>query len=164
MKKIYAILVSFMLIAVLSMIPTSYANETVTGSFTANGTLDVTVNETGPAFGTINVNENATVSLKVDNTGSVRATVTQDQATHDTGSLSIGTVGTLSEDEYSVEMSNDAGSSWTDIGQNDETPISSDLATSATQNYQLRVNVSSTLSTDSDANQFYANVTVAAFS
>ena len=153
-----------MLIAVLSMIPTSYADQTVTGEFTANGTLTVTVNNTSPNFDTINVNENATVSLEVNNTGSVRATVTQDQAEHHTGNLEIGTVGGLTEDQYSVEMSNDTGVSWTDIGQTVETSISDDLATGATQAYELRVNVSSTLTYQSDANQFYANVTVAAYS
>ena len=163
MKKIYAILISLVLISFVPVIPTVLASDvTVTGSFTATGTLDVDVNDSTPAFGTITAGNSATVELKVTNNGDVTADVTQTQASKDSGTLTIGTAGGLGADEYSVETwSNDGTSSWEDIGAGTAV-IADALAVSGEQNYTMRVTVSSEVGQASDANQFSADTSVAA--
>jgi len=163
MKKIYAILISLILISVVPILPTVLASDTtVTGSFTAEGLLDVDVNDSSPAFGTINAGNSATVELKVTNNGDVTADVTQTQASHDSGNLAIGTAGGLGADEYSVETwSSDGTSSWEDVGAGTAV-IADALAVSGEQNYTMKVTVSSEVGQASDANQFSADTSVAA--
>jgi len=52
----------------------------VTGTFTASGTLSISVNNTSPDFGTITPGENEVVWFNVSNIGDIPVTVTQKQA------------------------------------------------------------------------------------
>jgi hypothetical protein len=163
MKKIYAILISLALMSVIPIVPTVLASDTtVTGSFTASGTLDVDVNESAPAFGTINAGTSATAELKVTNNGDVTADVTQSIASHDSGNLAIGTADSLAADEYSVEIYSTGGtSSWEDVSAGTAI-IGTSLTVSGEQNYTMRVTVSSEVGQASDENQFSADTSISA--
>ena len=164
MKKIYAILISILLISFASVLPTVLASDTtVTGTFTAKGTLDVDVNESAAAFGDVNAGTSATFELKVTNNGDVTADVTQTQATSDSGNLEIGTAGALTADNYSVEFWSSGGTSaWYDAGANSDGVIADALTTTSEQNYTLKVTIDDEISYESDANQFSADTSVAA--
>jgi len=165
MKEKIMILLMISALVMLLATPFSIASDTaVTGTFTATGDLDVDVNDSSPAFGSIAVSNYSSVSMKVTNNGNVTADVTQDQAVQNTGVMSIGTNGSLSTDEYGVTMLPDGGG-WTDIGQNDDTEIVSSLAKDGTKDYTLRVYIGPSLTAESYADeQFSADVTVAASS
>ena len=162
MRKEKAIIVSLMVL-VCFLVPTVLGGETtVTGTFTATGTLSVSVNDTTPAFGSIEVSASSTVPMKVTNDGDVTADVTQDQAVVDGGnSMTIGTNGSLTIDQYAVMM-RPSGGGETDIGQNDNTLIADDLVKDGVGYYNLSVYIAATLSAESHADeQFSADITVA---
>ena len=140
------------------------SDTTVTGSFTATATLDVDVNRTGTVtFGSITVDSNAIAKLNVSNNGTVAADVTQDQAVKDSGSMTIGTNGSLAQDEYSVMMDTAGDSGWTDVGQADNTEIADGLTAGGGQNYNISVWIGPSLSAESHADeQFSIDITVAA--
>jgi len=165
MKEKIMILLMISALVMLLATPFSIASDTaVTGTFTATGDLDVDVNDSSPAFGSIAVSNYNSVLLKLTNNGTVTADVTQDQAVYDSGAMTIGTNGSLDVDEYSVMMIPDGGG-WTDIGQNDDTVIVEDLAKDGTKDYTLRVYIGPSLTAESHADeQFSADVTVAAAS
>ena len=166
MKKLYAAMLSLVLLtSIFGVYTVSSSDTTVTGSFTATGTLDVDVNNSSPTFGSISAGANQAQALEVQNNGDVTADVTQDDADHDSGNLAIGTAGSLGSNEYSVEFYSTGGTStWIDIETATDSVLANDLAPTSTQAYQLRVNVSSTLTYTSDANQFSVDITVAAAS
>lgn len=166
MKKINATILSLLLIvSIFGAYSVSSSDTTVTGSFTATGTLDVDVNTSTPNFGSIDAGVGQAQTLEVENNGNVTADVTQDDADHDSGNLAIGTPGSLGSNEYSVEFYSTGGTStWIDIETATDSVIASSLTPTSTQAYQLRVNISSVLTYDSDANQFSADISVAAAS
>jgi len=163
MKKIIVALISALILSAIPFVPMTFASDTsVTGSFTASGTLDVDVNESSPAFGTIEAGNSATAELEVTNNGDVAADVTQTQASSASGTLAIGTAGSLGADEYSVEIySSDGAGSFQDVGGGTAV-IADNLLPTNSQNYTMKVTVSSVLGQASDANTFYANTSVAA--
>jgi len=163
MKKITTIILALLMVSVIPLMPGIGASDTtVDGTFTATGTLDVDVNESAPAFGSIAAGGSATVELKVTNNGDVTADVTQTAASHDSGNLAIGTAGGLGSDEYGVETwSNGGTSSWQDISAGTAV-IADALTPTSEQNYTMRVSVSSTLTVTSDENTFSADTSVAA--
>ena len=162
MKKITTILVSLILVAFGTSSYVLASDTTVTGTFTAQGDLDVDVNDSSAAFGAISVGEFGVQYLSVTNNGNVTADVTQDQASYDSGSMSIGTNGSLNQDEYSVLMWNETGS-WNDVGSAGDVSIANGLEKDATQNYTLYVWVASTLGATEYADEtFSADLTVAA--
>jgi len=166
-NKLQVLVVAMVVFAfTLSMNPVvmcaNVGDETVEGSFTATGELNVSVNASTLAFGSISAGSSGTGELKVTNNGDVPADVTQDQVVHNgTGSMTVGTAGGLTDNEFSVEMwSNGGTSAWDDAGADGNGVIASDLAIGATeQNYTLKVTLDDTVPGESDANGFYANIT-----
>ena len=169
MKKIYAIAVSLLMLVFFIPCVLSDTTVTVTGTFTATGTLQIEVNNTSPDFGTISVSSSQTVDLQVSNTGSVAANVVQDQAVKASGSMTLSTDGTAdSQDEYVVEMLSSgtgASGSWENIGDTGTHVIVNSLAASSNQAYDLRVTIGPSLSAQQHSDeQFYANVTASSVS
>ena len=163
MKKILAVGISLLLLGCVFM-PNASA-ETVTGRFTATASLDVDVNNTSPAFGSIAVSSNKTVELHVENVGTVTASVTQDDADGNNENMTLAAISGLSNNEYGVAVSVDGGSQLVDIATADDTVISASLAKDATQNYNLTVFIGPSLSAESYVNEtFTANTIVAAIS
>jgi len=160
-NKIVVLLVVSAVFGMLAA-PIGFASDTtVTGTFTATASLDVDVNRSTAAFGTITVSDHFTVPFKLVNNGTVAADVTQDQAVKDSGDMTIGTNGSLAQDEYSVVMN--VSEVWTDIGQNDNTEIADGLAASGEKGYNITVYIGPSLSAESHADeQFSIDVTVAA--
>jgi hypothetical protein len=130
----------------------------VTGTFTASGTLSISVNNTSPDFGTITPGENEVVWFNVSNIGDIPVTVTQKQANKDSGDLTIGTVsGGLSTNEYSVEIQIGGEGDWFCIG-GAEKEINASIEAEGIINYALRVTVSSSITYEASEEQFSADV------
>jgi len=135
----------------------------VTGNFTSTGTVSAVVWNTTLDFGNISTGGHLVLENQVNNTGSTVIDVTHDQVVEDSGAdLTIGTMGSLSADEYSVLMNSTIGSgSWTDIGNNDNSVVADDLAVSGNDEYNLCVNLSSSVTKQYPAEEtFSADLTV----
>jgi len=135
----------------------------VTGNFTSTGTLSAEVWNSTLDFGNLTTGSNSVVLVQINNTGSTVIDVTQDQVVEDSGAdLSVGTMGSLDADEYSVLMNSTVGSGgWTDIGNNDNSVVSDDIAISGNDVYNLCVNLSSSVTKQyPDEETFSADLTV----
>lgn len=159
MRKEKVVIVALMMLCCF-LVPNAMADVIVTGTFTATGTLDVDVNNSAPAFGSIEVSAHSTVPLSLTNNGDVTANVTQDQAVKDSGSMTIGTNGSLNIDQYSVMMDNET--TLTDVGIAGGTIVANNLVKDGVKNYNLTVWIASSLSAESHASeQFSVDLTVA---
>ena len=147
------------------LIPVVSADTTVnvTGNFTSTGTLSAEVWNSTLDFGNITTGSNSVVLVQINNTGSTVIDVTQDQVVEDSGDdLDVGEMGSLAADEYSVLMNSTVGSGgWTDIGNNDNSVVSDDIAISGNDVYNLCVNLSSSVTKQyPDEETFSADLTV----
>lgn len=157
-KKISVILVGATLL-LMFLLPSTFADPTITGTFDVTGDLEVTVNTTSPDFGSISVGETGVVKLQLENTGNVTASCNQQSATKDSGSMAISSYATLSTDEYSVGISINDDGSYADTST---TPtIVSSFTKGSTHNYALNVTIGPSLGAASYTDEtFSADVTV----
>lgn len=105
MKKIMAIGVSLLLVGIFMPSVFGEYDAEIAGTFTPIGTgLSIHVNNTAPAFGNINIGENATVTnINVTNNGTANASVTciaKDGP--ETWTLVAGTASPEANDQYCV--------------------------------------------------------------
>jgi len=161
MNKPFVVLVGLLMLTLFSSQALA-SDVTVTGTFTATGTLDVDVNNSAATFGSIAVSEFGTVYLQVENNGDVVADVTQTQASKDSGAMTIGTNGSLAQDEYAVLIRNDTSGALVDIGGGGGQSIENGLTPTSTKDYEMYVYIASSLSAESHADeQFSADTSVA---
>ena len=111
MKKIMAIGISLLLVGVF--MPSVFSADTeITGTFTPIGTgISISVNNTSPAFGNIDLGGNASVTdINVTNTGSANCSVTCN-ASDGTGTWTLvaGTASPATNDQYCTNIKVAAG-------------------------------------------------------
>ena len=157
-QKITVILIGAMLFAMF-LLPGTFADPTITGTFDATGDLEVVVNESSPDFGSIAVGETGVVKLQLENTGNVTATCDQQAASKDSGSMTIAAFASLDTDEYSVGISVDDDGSYVDTSTTPE--IVSGLTKGSTHDYALNVTIGPSLGSASYSDEtFSADITV----
>jgi len=145
-KKAIILLIGIVTISLAA--PMVFASNTeVTGSFDCNATLDVDVNRSSIDFGNISVSDSQMQGLFVENNGTVIADVTQGQATKDSGTLTIGTNGSLANNEYGVTVLSDGNTSEEDIGGGYSSPIdlADGLAAGSVRGYNLTLYIGPSL-------------------
>jgi len=165
-EKIIAMLM-VTLLGVISLMPVTTCDTTVTGTFTPSSSgVSITCNNTTPSFGSIALGGNNEVSfINVSNNGDTNCTVTMTAGEGPgTWTLVSGTSSPATTNEFCVNMDpNDAV--YADVFT--EQTISSDLSPPGTVVYytkfDLKVFVSSFTDEGSPGEQtFYANLTAAA--
>ena len=160
MNKPFVVLVGLLMLTLFSSQALA-SDVTVTGTFTATGTLDVDVNNSAATFGSIAVSEFGVVYLQVENNGDVVADVTQTQASKDSGAMTIGTNGSLAQDEYAVLIRNETTGALQDVGGGTAS-IANGLTPTSTKDYEMYVYIASSLSAESHADEtFSADTSVA---
>ena len=166
MKKIMAIGVSLLLIGVF-MPSVIGVDEAITGTFTPIGTgISISVNNTSPAFGNINLGENATVTdINVTNTGTANCSVTCNASDGaGTWTLVAGTSSPATNDQYCTNIKVTDGA-YVDVI--DEVTVSSDIPPDGVNYtyYALKLLVSDFTTEETPSEQtMYANLTASAVS
>ena len=153
----------------VSFLPMSMADEEISGTFTpTGGSLSIHVNNTTPAFGSINLGASGQVSnINVTNRGTVNASITcTAQKGPNDWALVAGTNSPTGTNQFCINI-NVAGGGWLDI-QSQQT-VSADLPpTPQSVNgtyYALKVFVGEYTNQGTPSEQtVYANLTVTAVS
>jgi len=166
MKKILAIGIALLMV---SFLPMSMADEEISGTFTpTGGTLSISVNNTTPAFGSINLGASSQVSdINVTNDGTVNASITcTAQKGPNDWELVAGTASPTGTNQFCINMKVEAGG-FVDI-QSQQT-LSADLPptpyTANSTYYALKVFVGEYTNQGTPSEQtVYANLTVTAVS
>ena len=166
MKKILALIITLAIISSF-IIPLVSAATTVTGTFTPQSTVAINVNNTSPAFGSVNVGENATIAhINITNFGDTACTVTTTaEEGMDDWDLVAGTDNPTGENQFCINMFNRSGygSGWYDIET--EKAITKQLNVTGVNwtLYDLKLLVGTNTNQGTPGEQtFYANLTAAA--